>query len=183
MNIYNHYFAPNENSSADRFDTCRTGVWLESEKYAIRKVINHKSINCFLDMMGSKSTQQEVCECQNDIYAVINQETKEHCAVIMGRREFEMEKIEHVVADSEYISTVRFLIMDYIISITDPPSYKMLCLLLSEFLADKNYCMSRYKPTSKETEDMLTALKAVGFKPDGEWYTRMPFLPNEFNRY
>lgn len=182
MNIYNHYFAPNEDASVDRSD-CNTEIWLESEKYTIRKIIDHKSINYFLAMMGSKITQQEVCECQNDIYAIINQETKENCAVIMGRREFEMEKIEHVVADPEYISTIRFLIMDYTTSMTDPPSYKLLCLLLSEFLADKNYCMSRYKLTGKETDDMLTALRAVGFKPNGEWYTRMPFLPKEFNRY
>ena len=154
--------------------------YIDTEKYTVRKIEDHKAMCYYFLTMGTDITRQEVCDCQRDIYAIINQETNEIICAIMGRRIQEEDTVHHVIKNSETFKRTFYLITCFQQNITELPDFNSLTILLVEYLADKNYCMTRYKLTGNETQEMLDAMKEVGFKEaeNGE-YTRMP-IPSKY---
>lgn len=159
--------------------------YTEEGKFVVEQVKDHRTVWPFVLLTGADSdviTKQKIHDCQNNIYCIRDRNTDTYGAVIFGQRISDKYTLRYIPY-KEVVRTTYFLIEGFVVNPANRPSQHQLCMLLVEYLADKNYGMVRYVPVRNESEDVIAAMEAVGFKHDNRWMVRAPTLTGYIYRY
>lgn len=147
--------------------------------FKISTIKDHKGKHPYIALLCPDVTVEEVHNDRDNILVLQDiEDDTNYGAVVMGHRDVS----SYTDSNGKEVKVAYFLITHIGISLIAVPSFSYLFFLLKEFVADKNDTRIEYHLTGQENENVLIAMKMVGFyKGENDTLVRLPMYP--INRY